>query len=127
MAAVADRVTVPGRHRRSSDAAWLVSDGRVLASAEVAATRARRRRGLLGRDRLDGVLVIPTRAVHTVGMRFVIDVAYCDAHGRVVRTTTLPPGRVPAPGWSARWVVEAPAGALASWGVQVGSVLQVRS
>lgn len=126
MAAVTDRMIVPGRHRRPVDGAWLVSGERVLASAEVAATRARRRRGLLGRDRLDGVLVIPTRAVHTVGMRFVIDVAYCDARGRVVRTTTLAPGRVAAPCWSARWVVEAPAGALASWGVQVGSVLQVR-
>ena len=39
---------------------WLVHDGRVLASAEVATTRAGRRRGLLGRDGIDGVLVIAT-------------------------------------------------------------------
>ena len=43
--------------------AWLVSDGRVLASAEVAATRAERRRGLLGRDGLDGARAAPADPV----------------------------------------------------------------
>ena len=38
--------------------AWLVCDARVLASAELADTRRARRRGLLGRDRIDGALVI---------------------------------------------------------------------
>ena len=34
--------------------AWLLRDGEVLASAEVAADRRARRQGLLGRDRVDG-------------------------------------------------------------------------
>ena len=62
--------------------AWLVSDARVLASAELAGSRAARRRGLLGRDDLDGAFVIePCRWIHTLGMRFPIDVAYLDNNG----------------------------------------------
>ena len=42
-------------------------------AVEIAATRGTRRRGLLGRDRLDeatAMLLAPCAAVHTVGMRF---------------------------------------------------------
>ena len=70
--------------------AWLVRDGDVLAAAEIAATARARRRGLLGRDGVEGALVLrPCRHVHTVGMRFPIDVAFCDADGVVLRTVTL--------------------------------------
>ena len=56
---------------------WLLRDGEVLASLEVADTRAARRRGLLGRDGIDGALLLaPARSVHTFGMRFPIDVAW---------------------------------------------------
>jgi uncharacterized membrane protein (UPF0127 family) len=106
---------------------WLVHDGDVLASACVARTRAERRRGLLGVDVVEGVLVLPVRSVHTVGMRCTIDVAFCDAGGRVLRIVTMPPGRPGRMCWAARQVVEAPEGAFASWGVQVGSVLEVRA
>ena len=54
---------------------WLVRDGEVLASVEVAESRRDRRVGLRGRDGVDGVLRIRARSVHTVGMRFPIDVA----------------------------------------------------
>ena len=64
--------------------AWLVSEARVFASAEVADSRSARRRGLLGRDGLDGALVIQRcRWIHTLGMRFPIDVAYLDHDGAV--------------------------------------------
>ena len=57
--------------------AWFVREGGVLASAEVADRPRARLVGLLGRDELDGVLVLhPARSVHTVGMRFPIDVVY---------------------------------------------------
>ncbi|MGB0113425.1 MAG: DUF192 domain-containing protein, partial [Ilumatobacteraceae bacterium] len=67
--------------------AWLVSDARVLASAELASTRSERRRGLLGRTDIEGAFVIePCRWIHTIGMRFPIDVAYLDRDGVVVKT-----------------------------------------
>jgi uncharacterized membrane protein (UPF0127 family) len=53
-------------------------------------------------------------------------VAYCDGDGNVLRIETVPPRRIPRPCWSARWVIEAAAGAFAIWGVTVGSVLQVQ-
>ncbi|MCZ7535255.1 MAG: DUF192 domain-containing protein [Acidimicrobiia bacterium] len=64
---------------------WLVRGDDVLAAAEVAVTRRSRRRGLAGRDALEGVLVLrPCRQVHTFGTRFPIDVAFCDRDGFVL-------------------------------------------
>jgi uncharacterized membrane protein (UPF0127 family) len=93
---------------------------------EVASTRRARGRGLLGRDGIDGALWLPgVRSVHTVGMRFAIDVAWLDADGRVLRVRTVRPGR--ATGWvrSAAGVLEAEAGALARWGLTAGSVVDL--
>lgn len=107
--------------------AWLVSDGRVLASTEVTQTRRDRRRGLLGRDELEGALVLqPCRWVHTVGMRFPLDVAYLDAEGTVIKTLHMAPHRVGLPVWRARQVIEAEAGAFARWGLRVGDVIEIR-
>ena len=107
--------------------AWLVSDARVLASAEVAESGAARRRGLLKRDGFDGALVIePCRWIHTIGMRFPIDVAYLDADGVVVKTIQMHRHRVGIPVSRARWVVEAEAGAFARWGLRVGDIVEVR-
>jgi uncharacterized membrane protein (UPF0127 family) len=106
---------------------WLVSDGRVLASAEVAATRDERRRGLLGRDGLDGAILLQrTRWVHTLGLRFAIDVAYLDADGNVLKTVRMGRHRVGVPVPKARSVVEAEAGAFGRWGLHVGDVVEVR-
>jgi uncharacterized membrane protein (UPF0127 family) len=106
--------------------AWLVLDGRVLASAQLATGRVERRRGLLGRDHVDGVLVLSCRWVHTVGMRMPIDVAHCDADGVVLSVTTMAPGRVGRPCPRARQVVEASAGAFAAWGVRPGMRVELR-
>jgi uncharacterized membrane protein (UPF0127 family) len=106
--------------------AWVVRDGEVLASAEVASSRGARRRGLRRRDSLEGALVLrPCRQVHSVGMRFPIDVVWCDADGRVLRIAALKPRRVSRPVWRARFVVEAERGAAARWRVQVGDVLEI--
>lgn len=108
--------------------AWLVSEGRVLASADVAAAPAERRRGLLRRDGIDGALVIdPCRWVHTVGMRFPVDVAFLDADGVVLKTVQMSRHRLGAPVPRARRVVGAEAGAFARWGVHVGMTLEIRS
>ena len=99
----------------------------VRVPTEVAATRGARRRGLLGRDGIDGALVLrPCRQVHTIGMRFTIDVAFCTRDGRVLRVVTMPPGRVSRVVWRARFVVEAAAGSFEDWGVRRGTVVVVR-
>lgn len=105
---------------------WLVRDGEVLASAELAADRAARRRGLLGRDHVEGALVIrPCRQVHTIGMRIPIDAVFCGGDGRVLRIAHLAPRRVSRPVLRSRFVVEAAAGATDRWRLRVGDVLEV--
>jgi uncharacterized membrane protein (UPF0127 family) len=107
--------------------AWLLREGEVLASLELAEGRRARSRGLLGRDGLDGALLLErTRSVHTVGMRFPIDVAVCDGDLVVLRTRCLPPGRVTLPVRHGRQVIEAEAGSFARWELAAGDRLEVR-
>ncbi len=111
----------------SEPGCWLVKDGRVLASAELAEGAKGRARGLLGRDGIDGVMVFEgVRSVHTFGMRFAIDVAFCDRSGVVIRLVTLRRGRVTRFVPRASRVLEAEAGAFARWGVGVGDRLELR-
>jgi uncharacterized membrane protein (UPF0127 family) len=104
-----------------------VKDGAVLASLEVAGSRAARARGLLGRDSLDGVLLLDgVRSVLTFGMRFPIDVLFCDGEGRVLHVATLRRHRVTRPVWRAARALEAEAGSFARWGVAVGDLIELR-
>jgi uncharacterized membrane protein (UPF0127 family) len=105
---------------------WLVRDGQVLASLDVASTRRDRRRGLLGRDSFEGALLLrPCRSVHTLRMRFAIDVAHLDGDLRVLRVCTMRPWRVGRPVRRARAVLEAEAGAFASWNLLPGDAVEV--
>lgn len=106
---------------------WLLVEGQVLASTEVARSRSHRARGLLGRDGADGAFVLPrTRWVHTIGMRFALDVAYVSAAGEVLKIVRMAPHRVGMPVPRARTVVEAEAGAFGRWGLHVGDVIELR-
>ncbi|HEX9969768.1 MAG TPA: DUF192 domain-containing protein [Acidimicrobiales bacterium] len=106
---------------------WLLRDGEVLAALEVADSRRARRRGLLGRDGFEGALLLrPARAVHTVGMRFPIDVAYCDGDFRVLETVCMARGRLGMPRVRARCVIEAESGAFERWGLRPGDQLEVK-
>jgi uncharacterized membrane protein (UPF0127 family) len=111
----------------TSTMAWLVCDARVLASAEIADNRRERRHGLLGRESIDGALVIePCRWIHTIGMKFPIDVAYLDPDSIVVKTIQMQRFRIGIPVWNAQSVIEAEAGAFGRWGLRVGDEIEVR-
>lgn len=111
----------------ASDECWLVCGDRVLASAERANRRGARARGLLGRDSIEGALVLtPCRSVHTVGMRFAIDVAYLDAEGVVIKVAHMRRNRIGWPVWKAKSVVEAEAGAFERWGLLAGQQVELR-
>jgi uncharacterized protein len=106
---------------------WLLREGEVLASIEVADTRPARRRGLLGRDAIDGaLLLVPARSVHTIGMRFPIDVAWLDGQLNVLRTTCMRRNRVSRPLLRSHSVLEAEAGAFARWDLVVGDRLELK-
>jgi len=110
--------------------AWLVREGgEVLASAEVARRARERTHGLLGREAgsMTGALVLrPCRQVHTLGMRFAIDVAFCDREGVVLRTVTVPPWRVTRVVWRSGFVVEAAAGSFERWQLRAGDTVEVK-
>jgi uncharacterized membrane protein (UPF0127 family) len=88
--------------------AWLLREGEVLASLEIPATR----------------------SVHTMGMRFPIDVAFCEAEGErefvVLRIVQMRRGRVSRPSLSSRAVIEAEAGAFARWNLRPGDQLEAK-
>ena len=106
--------------------AWLLRDGDVLASLERADTARARARGLLGRDGVEGALLLsPASAVHTIGMRFPIDVAYCDRDLTVLDVVTMPRWRIGRPRPAARAVIEAEAGAFERWQLRPGDRLEV--
>ena len=96
---------------------WLVRDGDVLAAAEIAATpRARRRGPARPRRRTRARSCCGRAATCTpLGMRFPIDVAFCDADGVVLRTVSLVPWRVSPIVRRAAFVIEAEAGAFERW------------
>lgn len=95
---------------------------------EIAASYRSRTRGLLGRDGVDGaILLSPANSVHTFRMRFPIDVAYLDRGLRVVAVRTMRPGRLGLPRLGSRHVLEAEAGAMEKWGLRVGERVEVRA
>lgn len=107
---------------------WLVRGDEVLAPLEVATSVAARSRGLLGRDGIEGALLLrPAMSVHTLGMRFDLDVAYCDADLVVLATTAMRRHRLGRPRLRARSIIEAESGAFERWRLHPGDRLEVRS
>ncbi|MER5429844.1 DUF192 domain-containing protein [Streptomyces sp. NPDC002588] len=106
-----------------------VEDGGVIRiPLEIAASYRARTKGLLGRDGVDGVLLLsPASGVHTFGMRIPIDVAYLARDLTVLAVRTMRPGRLGLPRPRARHVLEAEAGALTEWGVRAGARVSVET
>lgn len=106
--------------------ATLLCDGRPVAKLEVAASPWARYRGLLGRDGLDGaILLVKTNGVHTFGMRFPLDVAYLTRDLRVITIVQMKVGRFARPRLHARHTLEASRGSLAQWGIEPGAQLGI--
>ncbi|MCY0940684.1 MULTISPECIES: DUF192 domain-containing protein [Streptomyces] len=98
----------------------------VVVPLEIAASYRARTRGLLGRDGIEGALLLtPAASVHTFRMRFPIDVAHLDRKLRVLAVVTMRPGRLGLPRLRSRHVLEAAAGAMAGWGLTAGTTVNV--
>ena len=122
MCSISDSTSEP-----AAEACWLVRNGVVLASLLIPRTRRGRAKGLLGRDGLEGaILISPARSVHTIGMSFEIDIALLDAEHRVLKTQTMKRGRVSLPVRGCRSILEAEAGTFRSWNLKPGDELEVR-
>jgi len=90
----------------------------------VAATRAARAVGLLSRTGLEpgeALWIVPSRGVHTCGMRFPIDVVALDEAGTVIDcVSNLKPWRLRLPRRGTAGVLELPAGTVAASGTTIG-------
>jgi uncharacterized protein len=88
--------------------------GQTLAEeAEWARSFGQRLKGLIGHPRLlpgQALIIEPGPQVHTLGMRYPIDVVFCTRSWRVVRVTHLEPWRVSRFVRAARYAIELPAG-----------------
>ena len=75
-----------------------------------------RLRGLMGKSMLEQgccLLLKPCCSVHTLFMRFSIDVLFLDVNGKIVHHATMPPFRFSPWVREAKIVLEFPAGTLA--------------
>jgi len=107
---------------------WLVRNGSVLASVERAVNRGAKMKGVMGRESLDGAVLLPgVRSVHSFSLNWELDVAFLDGEGCVIRALRLHRNRVTLPVWRARSVLEAEAGAFARWDLKVDDELEFRS
>ena len=101
----------------------------IASTVEIADTRAKRRRGLLGRERLDpcaALVLTPCFMIHTLSMRFAIDVIFLNSEGVVVKVVErMEPGRIAIA--RARSVVELAAGTVAARGVAIGDRIYFES
>lgn len=95
----------------------------------VADTSMTRLVGLLGKRGLDpgeGLLIFPSQAIHTVAMRFAIDVVFVDRDWRVIHLSpAVAPFRVTGLHWKARSVLELPAGVIAQTSTSIGDELSI--
>lgn len=100
----------------------------VAERVSVAATRASRRAGLMNRDRLEpgeALWIVPSRGVHTMWMRFAIDLVALDDLGVVIDCVeALRPWRIRLPRAGTAGVLELPAGTLAHSGTALGHRIQ---
>lgn len=109
---------------------WLVRDGDVLATVDDATSAPDRLRGLWHRPPPVGALLLrPPLVLHTVGLPYAVDVAFCDGGtaGRmaVTETVRLPRYRVARPRFGTKMLVVAADGAFERWRLAVGDELEV--
>lgn len=102
----------------------------VIERAWRAASASERTRGLLGRRPLvagEALLIAPCSSVHTIGMRYALDLAFLDASETIVKLVRrLVPLRMAA-AFGARATVEMAAGEIDRLELAVGDRLQWRS
>ena len=118
-----------GGLRRDGDGrmAWLLRDGEVLASVEVASSLVGQVRGLIGQEELRGGPAAPPHAVGPHDRDAVRDRRrVLDQGPRVIAVASLPPYRIGLPRRGGRSVLEAEAGAFERWGLVPGDRLEIK-
>jgi len=85
-----------------------------------------RLKGLLGRTGLDPghcLVLKPCKSIHTLLMKFPIDIIFLSAEGQVVNLATIPPFRFSPVIPKSHIVLELPAGTLEKTGTSTGDTV----
>lgn len=103
------------------------SSGTVLMDLMLARGFRARMKGLLGTNSLPENLglLLDGRQVHTIGMRYPIDVVYLASDGTVLRVREMAPWRVGPLVPKARWIVELSSGGAKRLGIREGDTLRI--
>lgn len=100
----------------------------VVSHGRLADTFWRRLRGLLGTDSLkpgEGLILVGEKSIHTLFMKFPIDVLYLDKDMRVIRAdNNMIPYRLGPFILQSAYVVEVPVGTITATATEVGDQLR---
>jgi len=109
----------------------LTKDNLFLDYVEVADKYFARLKGLLGRTTLEsgqGLVIRPCNSIHTVGMKFPIDVAFIDKNDKIVFIMEeIPEGKFSPIVKGAKYVVETRAGEIKDKSLEIGDIIQLIS
>lgn len=107
--------------------AWLLRQGEVLASVDLAESLGAKTRAVLGSaPGGGGAVLVSVRLAHTLGAPFAFDVAFLDADRVVVATVRVARNRVALPRRGSHSVLAAEAGAFDRWGLCPGDRLEIK-
>ena len=105
----------------------MVNGTRVIASVNIASARVDKRRGLKAFEDASIPLVIQScNWVHSIGMKFPIDVVYLDENDVIIDIAPLKQNRIALPRRRAVRVVETAPGAFRHWGLTMGDRIEFR-
>jgi uncharacterized membrane protein (UPF0127 family) len=100
----------------------------IASDVTVANTLFARLRGLLGRENLtpgEAMWIKPCNWIHTIGMRFPIDILFLKNDNTVVEVEeNIPPNRFSSLILNARSVVELPAGTVSISDIKAGDIIE---
>jgi uncharacterized membrane protein (UPF0127 family) len=100
----------------------------IAASLSTAENLLRRMKGLLGRESLrsgEGLLIIPCMGIHTIAMRFPIDVLFIDKRNIVIAAIrNIRPNRLTRLYPGASGVIELPVGTLDATETKAGDLIE---
>jgi uncharacterized membrane protein (UPF0127 family) len=101
----------------------------IAVNLEVAETFRARSKGLLGKSSLaagEGLLIRPCKGVHTIGMKFPIDVVFLDNSNKVIGICKeLQPNRLTAIRLRAASVLELPVGTVEATALKLGDEVEL--
>ncbi len=75
----------------------------------------------------DGLWIVPCNSIHSFAMKFIFDAVFLDKDQRVVHLMSeMPPWKTSKMVFTAKSVLELPAGAIAKSGTQIGDQFEMR-